>query len=818
MFLDGLINSTPRLSLGIYSPPIRDHLFVSCNIQNVHIERYDIFVDVDYKTATYKGIERITLETEGDLELDAVDLKVISVRDEKGREIPFTYENEKVKVKTGQFKGTIEVEFEGKVREDLAGFYKAREGNLIYFTTQFESIHARKFIPCVDEPNKKAVFKLTVRVDKDLDVISNMPVESVKEEGDKKVVTFQETPRMSTYLLYLGVGKFEEIRDSFNGKPVIVATPPGKSQRGKFAIDVAKKVLAFYESYYGIPYALPKLHLISVPEFAVGAMENWGAITFRETALLAGEDSSEAQKKRVAEVVAHEIAHQWFGNLVTMDWWDDLWLNESFATFMSYKAVDANFKQWDMWGDFISSETGPAFFRDSFSTTHPIHAEIKDPHEIEQVFDDITYGKGASILRMIEAFVGEDAFREGVRIYLREHAYGNAKAHDLWDAIERASGKKGVADLIEDWITSPGHPVVYVKVEGSKVRLRQERFWVSERRENRVYKIPLTLEVNGNKTSMIFDREETTIDVGSEIKSIKVNLNRTGFYRVYYDDLDFFFAAGPNSYEKYGLVEDYFRFFMAGLITRDEYLSLVRRLFNDKDYLVVQNLAGQLLLLWSLNRELYGQILRDYVMSQLPYWKARKDELGRMTYGQLLEAAAWADESFARGLGAMFDSYDTALPDAKQAIAVAYALAYGEAAYDEILAKYRKVNLDEDRVRLLNALLSFRNPGLVVNTLSLALTGEIKKQEAIRIVAMASFNPYSRYEVWKWVKTHIGFLRSLGSGIGTLGRSLRVAIPRFAIVTDEVEKFFTENKFPEMDMEIRTGLEMIPAYRRLAGK
>jgi tricorn protease interacting factor F2/3 len=799
----------------------------------MRVDRYEIFVDVDYKNSYYRGVERIYLETENEVRLDAVEVKVTSVRDQAGKELPFVQDNKesKVIIRTGKYSGYIEVSFEAPIKDKLSGLYRAKERvikdgkeeSIVYFTTQFESIHAREFIPCVDEPAAKAKFKLTVKVDKDLDVISNMPTESVKEEGDKKVVSFQETPRMSTYLLYLGVGKFEELKDDYNGKPVIIATPPGKSQRGRFAIDVAKRSLSYYEGYFGIPYALPKLHLIVVPEFAAGAMENWGAITFRETALLADDNSPESVKKRVAEVVAHELAHQWFGNLVTMYWWDDLWLNESFATFMSYKAVSANYPQWDMWGDFVSSETGPAFFRDSFSTTHPIHADIKDPHEIEQIFDDITYGKGASILRMIEGFVGEEAFRNGVRLYLNEHSYGNARAHDLWEAIERASGIKGVAELIEDWITSPGHPVVRVSVSGTKVRFSQERFWISERKEDRVYKIPLTVEVNGKRVSLIFDKKEDAIDVGEEVKTLRVNLSRTGFYRVLYegDALNLFLSSNPDRYEKYGLLDDYLRFAMAGIVKVDDYLSVAKALFNDGDYLVVQTLTGHLLLLWSLNRERYSGLLRDYVFGQMPHWRTRRDELGRMTYAQLLEAGAWADEGFARGLGALFDAYDKVTPDFRQAVAIAFAIAYGESAYDELLDKYRKSQYDEDRNRLINAMLSFRNPGLVVSALSLALTGEMKRQEAIRIPATAAFNPYTRYEVWKWLKTHFEFLRSLSSGLATFARSMRAAMPRLALTNSEVQEFFEralrENRYPDMSIEIRTGLEMIPGYRRLAG-
>ncbi len=270
-------------------------------------------------------------------------------------------------------------------------------------TTQFEPTGARYFIPCVDHPAAKARFRFRVSVDGDYDVIFNTPPVRVYWDGPWKVFEFAETPRMSTYLLYLGIGRFFESRDRVGGIDVIFATPiRDRVEDSRFALDVAKGVLEFYSNYFGIPYPLPKLHLIHVPEFAAGAMENWGAITFRETALLVGKGSTELTKRRVAEVVAHEIAHQWFGNLVTMHWWDDLWLNESFATFMSYKAMDKLFSEWGVWYRFLADETTGSMLRDSLMSTHPVHVPISSEEEAFEIFDDISYGKGASLLRMLE--------------------------------------------------------------------------------------------------------------------------------------------------------------------------------------------------------------------------------------------------------------------------------------------------------------------------------------------------------------------------------------------------------------------------------
>jgi len=780
----------------------------------VSVERYEVFLDFDFKNLKYKGYEKITVATEDELTLDSVGLTILSVK-ANGRPLPFEVSNNQLKIKTGKFEGVVEIEFEGKVKErGLVGIYKAPyDGNYI-ISTQFESVHAREFIPCIDHPAYKAKFKISVRVDKDLDVISNMPIEEVKDEGEKKVVVFQETPKMSTYLLYLGIGKFEEIRDKLGDIDIIVATVPGKVSKGRFALEVAKKVIEFYENYFGIKYQLPKEHLIAVPEFAFGAMENWGAITFRETALLADESSSVYQRMRVASVVAHELAHQWFGNLVTMKWWDDLWLNESFATFMSHKAIAELYKEWDFWGSFVNSETSGAMFRDSLTTTHPIEAHVSSPEEIEQIFDDISYGKGASILRMIEAYLGQEEFRKGIQLYLNTYKFGNASGNDFWESLEKGSGKP-VADLVKDWITKDGYPVVYVTVDGSKIHLKQERFYLKGGEKKTLYKIPMTIEVNGRKFSYLMDKESDTIETGSDIRTLKVNIDRTGFYRVHYSDLTHVFSANLSHLDKWGLLNDYFNFFLANKISYSEYEKVAKQFMHDNNYLVVNELASELYYLWRVNKDKY-KLIYDLLSYQVKNFAKRTDALSRMTYGYLLSAYAFIDEKFASGLSVAFDKYDSLDPNIKEAVAIAYAVTYGEGAYDDLLEKYRKEKFDEEKTRLLYALLSFREPYLVVNTMSLALTGEIKRQDVARILPFASYNPYSHFALWKWIKTHMEFLRSIYAGTAILARSLRSAIPFLALNNPEVEEYFKTNKFPEMEIEIKSALEILEALKRIA--
>src|SRR6184192_3462507 len=406
------------------------------------VNEYDVFLDVDFDALRFSGKVRIDISSTGNISLDAVDLEVASVKT-NDRNVPFKQHGNVVDIQTGRFSGTLEVDYRGKVSESLTGFYKAPYGDKYVLTTHFEARHARRLLPCIDHPAYKADFKLTVRTRNDLSVISNMPVETEKKEGNKKTVTFQKTPKMSTYLLYLGIGRFEEDKNRHNKTELYTASvvkPEGKIKTG-LAFEAAQKSLEFYEKYFGIPYDLPKLHLIAVPEFAYGAMENWGAITFREILLHADKDTSTSTKKSIAEVIAHEIAHMWFGDLVTMKWWDDLWLNESFATYMGTLAAAEATRFTEAWVRFATGTKAVARAQDQLPTTHPISADVPDIESVYLNFDAITYNKGACVLRQLVAYVTQDTFLRGVQRYIKQRQYSNASLADFLSDIEAGSGR-----------------------------------------------------------------------------------------------------------------------------------------------------------------------------------------------------------------------------------------------------------------------------------------------------------------------------------------------------------------------------------------
>jgi len=780
----------------------------------IRVDRYEIFLDIDYNGLRYDGKERIYIDSDQEsIELNSVDLTIHKIS-LNGKEVKYRVEGNKIILSDKEkIKGLLEIEFSGKIPERLTGIYKAEYENGYIITTQFESIHAREFIPCIDNPSYKAEFELTVKVDKDLDVIFNtLPIE-VKYEGNRKIIKFAKTPRMSTYLLYLGIGKFEELSDKIGNTSIYVATIPGKISKGRFGLEVAKKVLKFFEDYFEIPYQLPKLHLIAVPQFAFGAMENWGAITFRETALLADEKSSFRQRQNVAIVIAHEIAHQWFGNLVTMKWWDDLWLNESFATIMSYKAIDNVYKDWLVYTDFLRSEMESAMIKDSLSTTHPIHAIVNSEEEVEQIFDDISYGKGANVLRMIEAYVGEEKFRKGISSYLKRFSYSNATAEDLWTSIQEASGEK-ISDVIKEWITKKGYPVVYVNVKGNCIDLIQERFMLYAS-EKEIYPIPVTFEVNGKKYTHLFNKEQDRLCLGEEIRTLKVNLNRTGFYRVYYNSLEYVNFNGLNQYEAWGLLNDYFNFYLAGKVSYKEYENVLNILINRNEPLIVLGISDELSLLWSINPMKYGILAKNYHSKKLKEYSVYNDEVSRKVYGILSERMARIDENFALGLAELFKDYHNVDPNMKDAVATAYAVAYGYEAYDVMLERYRREKFDEDKLIILKGMLWFRDAGLVSNVLSLGLTKEIKRQDVARIIPIVSANPFVRRTAWKWIKTNIEFIRSLYKGVGTLSRVLESSIPLLGLENPDVETFFNTYSIPEAAMGIKSGLELLKVYKRV---
>ncbi|MGC9071912.1 MAG: M1 family metallopeptidase, partial [Acidilobus sp.] len=729
-------------------------------------------------------------------------LKVTSVR-ANGREVEFRQDEGGVTVRTGRLSGVLEVEFDGEAAERLVGIYRARNGGDYYISTQFESVHARKMFPCVDNPAYKARFKLSVRVPKDLHAISNMPIERVTIGGDRKVVEFAETPPMSTYLLYLGIGRWDELVDP-RGR-YIVAAPHGKASFGRHALWAARRSVEFYERYFGIPYPLPKMHLIAVPEFAFGAMENWGAITFREYALLAPEDADLATRRSIANVVAHEIAHQWFGDLVTMKWWDDLWLNESFATFMSYKAVDSFAPEMRMWESFLMGETDGAMLRDSLSTTHPVHVEVTSPSEIEAIFDEISYGKGASVLRMVEYFLGE-SFRKGLSSYLEHYSYSNATADDLWRSIAPFTNVP-VVDLMQSWVMKTGYPYLEVWAEGGRVHLRQRRFSLSGSLPDETYLVPVTMAVNGRRVDAFMRGREEVVDVGEEVRSLKVNLDRAGFYRVLYRDLGTL-DRSLNPLELYGLLNDYYNFALAGVVGKGDYLSVVDKVSPSRDYLPVYELSNELFQLYLIDPARFSQGALEVHRNKVRELSELREPTMRELLGRLAFRLAVMDKGYADELSRMFGK--DVEPDMRQAVYAAYAIITAD--LEGLRREYERQALDSERVKVITAVTQIRDRSRLTEALDWILT--TKRQNYI-FAFRASSNPEGVGVLWEWMKAgNLERVWRAFEGTAIVPRDLAYVIPLIGLGREaEVREFFGSPPYSN-EVGIRTGLELLGVYSR----
>ena len=434
---------------------------------------------------------------------------------------------------------TIHINFSGNITDAMHGLYPCyftHDGvKKQLFATQFESHHAREVFPCVDEPAAKAEYDLTLVTRTGITVLGNMPVKSEEENGDSLTTTFEKTPRMSSYLLAFVIGELHKksARTKSGVEVNVWATPAQNENTLDFALDIATRSIDFYDEYFGVKYPLPKSDHVALPDFSSGAMENWGLITYRESCLLADPElTPESSRRFIATVIAHELSHQWFGNLVTMQWWNDLWLNESFANMMEYVAIDALQPDWHMWEDFATNEVTAALRRDSLDGVQSVQADVNHPDEISTLFDPaIVYAKGGRLLVMVRKLIGEEAFRAGLKSYFEKFAYKNTVGNDLWQELESASGQP-IVNLMNAWISQPGLPVVSVSSSHDAAILSQERFFIGEHQPSDAL-WPIPLFANQPLDVKILNQKETTVSIE---KPLQLNCGLSAHFVTKYDE------------------------------------------------------------------------------------------------------------------------------------------------------------------------------------------------------------------------------------------------------------------------------------------
>jgi puromycin-sensitive aminopeptidase len=728
-------------------------------------------------------------------------------------------------------KHTLRLQLRGTIGEGLHGFYRSRykhKGQDRWLaTTQFEAVHAREAFVCIDEPSAKAIFKLKLIIDEALSAIANTNVLNETIKGGRKHLTFAPTPKMSTYLVAYIIGELEYVETTTANQTLIrVYATPGKQAQLTFALDTATKVLTFFEDYFDIPYPLPKLDMIAIPDFGAGAMENWGLVTYRETALLLeAASASRSNRQRVVEVIAHELAHQWFGNLVTMAWWNDLWLNEGFASWIEVLAQDKLFPEWQIWSQFVASDIARAMDLDALANTHPIEVEVNDPRELDEIFDAISYAKGASIIHMLFHYLNEDTFRDGLRIYLKRHAYGNTTTADLWAALTEAS-KQPVATVVGTWTSQSGFPLVEIKNE----RVSQSRFFASphERKLDKsglIWPIPLMgLTAQGVTSPRLFATKDDKAEQLSD--TIKLNPGQSGFYRTLYkaeqikDLTPLLTKANLPAVDRYGIVSDVYATTSAALTGSEVALALTESLAQETDYIVWGAVSGGFMSLLNLlpddetrqKAELFGRWLVKFNYQRLG-WTAKKNESyfdSLMRSIVLQQATRFEDPRAITEAREQFNNYIAGTaqidPDLRLGIYVAIARSGDSQDFESLLERYKKEEGVQEKLR-------FKQPELTSRILELSLDPNIvRSQDTIFVLADTLMARYSRAQAWAFIQEHWDeFVDRYGGGGHMLDHVpvyLGMAFTTHA-EAQELKTFFTTHPHPSITRPVAQAVEAI---------
>ena len=569
-------------------------------------EHYDLFLELNRADKTFSGKVTITGEAKSSkISLHQKDLTVEAV-EVAGQARPFTLDkdNEALYIEL-EAAGpvVVTITYTGKITDNMTGIYPS------YYTvdgvkkeiisTQFESHFAREAFPSVDEPEAKATFDLSLKFDQaegEL-ALSNMPEIDVENRKATGIWKFETTPRMSSYLLAFAAGDMQGITaKTKNGTLVgVYATKAHPASNLEFALDIAVRCIEFYEEYYGVKYPIPQSLHVALPDFSAGAMENWGLVTYREIYLLVDENSTALSRQTVALVVAHELAHQWFGNLVTMKWWDDLWLNESFANMMEYVSVDAIEPSWKIFEDFQTSGAPYALKRDATDGVQSVHVEVKHPDEINTLFDGaIVYAKGSRLMHMLRRWLGDDAFRKGLGAYFEKHQYGNTIGRDLWDALSQASGRD-VASFMDAWLEQPGYPVVTTKVENDCLILTQKQFFIGEHEDKgRLWPVPLNSNWQGLPDTLTTERLEIPNYAALAAQNegaLRLNTENTAHYITDYQGelLDALLnnLSSLDNISKLQIVQERRLLAESGMISYADLLPVISKLANETSYMVV---------------------------------------------------------------------------------------------------------------------------------------------------------------------------------------------------------------------------------------
>jgi aminopeptidase N/puromycin-sensitive aminopeptidase len=815
-------------------------------------ENYKLKFTPDLDKAKFEGDETITLrllKTTTEITLNAVDIDFHDVTITSGgvaQKATVTPQKEKEMVVLSVEKplaagtATVYITYTGILNDEMRGLYLGKDDKgRKYAATQFEATDARRAFPSFDEPDYKATFDITAVADKDQVAISNYKIVSdTPGPGDKHTVKFATTAKMSAYLAALVVGQFEYVEGSVDGIPIRVYSTPGKKEMGKFALDAAEYIVGYYNKYFGIKYPYGKLDLIGLPDFSAGAMENVGCITFREVILLIDEkEGSVDLKKTIASVTAHEIAHMWFGDLVTMKWWDDVWLNEGFATWMSSKPVQKWKPEWNFDLDDVSG-TGGTLNVDSLANTRPIHQAAETPAQIQELFDGIAYGKAASVLRMLEAYLGEETFRAGINAYLKEHQYGNATADDFWNAQAKVSHKP-VDKIMPTWVKQPGAPIINVKAQCSgnttNVTLAQQRYFVDrakfEAANDQLWQIPLCLKGSASSTAKceLMTKKEETFALPGCSTWVLTNAGATGYYRTGYQP-DAVRALAKDAEtklspaERIALQNDIWASVRVGREPVGDYLAFAQGLQTDRNRAVLEDVLGRLnyigqYVVSDSDRDAYRMWLREFLtppMKEVGYEPKPGEADEQRTLRARLFNALGYDSRDPETLEQASKIADKALTDPASVdheiagVALSLAALNGDAAfYDRVMAALKNPRSPEEYYVYLFTLPQFGDPKLLQRTLDFALSADVRSQDALGVVTSVMGNPAGEQLAWDFVRQHWPEIEKAGGPFASAQVVGATSVFCDTASRDQVTEFFTAHKVAAAERTYKQSIERI---------
>ncbi|XP_066443033.1 puromycin-sensitive aminopeptidase isoform X1 [Eleutherodactylus coqui] len=829
---------------------------------------YGLCLKPDLIDFTFEGKLEAAVEVKNatnQIVMNCADIDIITASyapegDEEIHATGFNYQNEDEKV-TLSFPSTLQkgtgmlkIDFVGELNDKMKGFYRSKyttaSGEVRYAAvTQFEATDARRAFPCWDEPAIKATFDVILIVPKDRVALSNMNLIERKPYPDDEnlvEVKFARTPVMSTYLVAFVVGEYDFVEArSADGVLVRVYTPVGKAEQGKFALEVAAKTLPFYKDYFNVPYPLPKIDLIAIADFAAGAMENWGLVTYRETALLIDpKNSCSSSRQWVALVVGHELAHQWFGNLVTMEWWTHLWLNEGFASWIEYLCVDHCFPEYDIWTQFVSADYTRAQELDALENSHPIEVNVGHPSEVDEIFDAISYSKGASVIRMLHDYIGDEDFRRGMNQYLTKFQEKNAATEDLWESLEEASGKP-IAAVMSTWTKQMGFPLIYVESEQQEdkriLKLSQRKFCASgphNGEESPLWMVPISICTSeapaSAKLRLLMDKPEmtTVLEGVTSDQWVKLNPGTVGFYRTQYSPtmleslLPGIRDLSLQPVDRLGLQNDLFSLARAGIISTVEVLKVMEAFVNEPNYTVWSDLSCNLGILSTLlsHTEFHEEIqgfIRD-VFSPIGLrlgWDPKPGEghldalLRGLVLGKLGKAGhkPTLDEA-RRRFKDHVEGKNTLSADLRSPVYVTV-LKHGDSAtLDTMLKLHKLADMQEEKNRIERVLGAICSAELIQKVLSFSLSEDVRPQDTVSVIGgVAGASKQGRKSAWVFVKDNWEELYNRYQGGFLISRLIKLSVDGFASdkMAAEVKTFFDAHPAPSAERTVQQCCENI---------